>query len=94
MLKTLIFKEIRYDDNIEEALKLFDLPRIIGEYENKEVIVGVGRFGPYIAFKGTNYKIPKDVVPQDLNLATCFEIVRIQDEKPATPKRGRYAKKK
>ena len=40
------------------------------------------------------YKIPKDVVPQDLNLATCFEIVRIQDEKPAAPKRGRYAKKK
>jgi len=139
--------------SLEEALELFKLPRTLGDFEDKTVVIGTGRFGPYvrhnakfislpkdadpmtitleeaielieakrvaeaqkiiktfdeepelqilngrfgpyIAYKGNNYKIPKDVVPQDLNLPTCFEIVRIQDEKPATAKRGRYASKK
>jgi DNA topoisomerase I len=34
--------------SIEEALKLFELPRDLGEYEGKKVIVGIGKFGPYI----------------------------------------------
>ena len=140
---------------LEEALELFKLPRIIGEYEGKTVSVGIGRFGPYIqhnkvyvslpktldpmkvtleeaeqlilekrakeaerhikkfdeepdmeilngrygpyiAYKGNNYKIPKDIVPQDLSLKSCLELVRIQDEKgPSTSSKGkRTAKKK
>lgn len=56
-----------------------------------------GRYGPYIAYKGSNYKIPKDIVPEDLTLEACLEIVKLQSEKAASdpkPKRGRYAKKK
>ena len=45
--------------------------------------------------KGNNYKIPKDVVPVDLNYQTCLEIIKLQSEKAENaPKRGRYAKKK
>ena len=57
-----------------------------------------GRYGPYIAYKGSNYKIPKDIVPEDLSLDACLEIVKLQSEKaasaPTKPKRGKYAKKK
>ena len=54
-----------------------------------------GRYGPYITYKGSNYKIPKDIVPQDLSLASCLELFKLQDEKgPATTKKGRFAKKK
>jgi DNA topoisomerase I, bacterial len=89
--------EVTLEEAIEliEAKRIAEAQKIIKTFdEEPELQILNGRFGPYIAYKGTNYKIPKDVVPQDLNLATCFEIVRIQDEKPAAPKRGRYAKKK
>lgn len=78
-----------------EAKRQADREKIIKEFaEEPELQILNGRFGPYISYKKTNYKISKDVVPQDLNLATCLEIVRIQDEKPATAKKGRYASKK
>ncbi|CCZ38450.1 dNA topoisomerase [Bacteroides fragilis CAG:558] len=139
---------------LEEALDLFKLPRKVGEFEEKTVTIGTGRFGPYvyhdskyvslpktydplevtldeaielilakreaeakkhikkfdedpemeilngrygpyITYKGSNYKIPKDVVPADLNYKTCLEIIKLQSEKAeSAPKRGRYAKKK
>jgi len=118
----------------EEALKLFNLPRTIGEFEEKEMVAGVGRFGPfvrhdnvfisipktlsplsitpeeairlikekrskamqrqiktfaeapgleilngrygaYIAYNGTNYRIPKNVVPAELSLDECRKII-------------------
>lgn len=63
--------------------------------EEPELQILNGRFGPYIAYKGSNYKIPKDITPQDLNLQSCMDIIKLQSEKAANaPKRGRYAKKK
>lgn len=135
---------------LEEALELSKLPRTLGEYEGKNVVVGAGRFGPYIqnnglyaslpktmdpmtvtleeaiellqkkqeaeaqkhikkfeeepeleilngrygpyiAYKGSNYKIPKDIIPQDLNLQACLEIVKLQSDKD-TGKSKRTAK--
>ena len=61
--------------------------------EEPELEILNGRYGPYIAYKGSNYKIPKDVVPQDLNLKTCLDIVKLQSEKAATPKKPRASKK-
>ncbi len=46
---------------LEEALKLFDLPRVVGEYEGKEVKVAVGRFGPYIQHDGKFISLEKNV---------------------------------
>ena len=45
---------------MEEALKLFDLPRTVGEYEGKVMVAAVGRFGPFIRHDGKFVSIPKD----------------------------------
>ncbi len=121
---------------LEEALELFSLPRTIGEIDGKEVVIGIGKFGPYvrydgkftslgrtddpytitleraqelmaekslkdkvaktpirtypeepelqvlngrygpyIAYKGKNYRIPKSAVPESLTLEECLKIV-------------------
>ncbi len=139
---------------LEEALDLFKLPRILGEFEDRTLSVGTGRFGPYvrhdnkyyslpkdtdlmevtleqaveliqskrqadaqklirtfaeepemqvlngrygpyISYKGSNYKIPKDIEPRDLNLEACFKLIKLQEEKASiSPKRGRFAAKR
>ncbi|MDE5749375.1 MAG: type I DNA topoisomerase, partial [Duncaniella sp.] len=48
-----------FDITLEEALKLFDLPREVGEYEGKVVTAAVGRFGPYIRHAGKFVSLPK-----------------------------------
>ena len=53
-----------------------------------------GRFGPYIAYKGSNYKLPKSVTPAELTLPECLEIVSKQQENGGkTPAKRRYTKK-
>jgi DNA topoisomerase-1 len=42
---------------LDEALDLFKLPRAIGVFEEKEMVVGVGRFGPYIRHDGKFYSL-------------------------------------
>ena len=46
--------------NLEQALELFKLPRTVGEFEGEEVVASVGRFGPYLRFKGKFVSIKKD----------------------------------
>ncbi|KAA6309923.1 DNA topoisomerase 1, partial [termite gut metagenome] len=62
--------------------------------EDSELQILNGRYGPYIAYKGNNYKIPKIMVPKDLELQAVMEIINKQNEKGTTPKRGRYTAKK
>lgn len=137
---------------LEEALKLFELPRSVGEFEEKDVSVGTGRFGPYIkhngkfislpkgydpysvdldsaisliedkrkkdaekiiktftedadlqilngrygpyiAYQKTNYKIPKGTVPADLDFDAAMKIVKATGEKPATKTKAKSKKK-
>ncbi len=140
---------------LEQALDLFKLPRTLGEYEDKEVTIGTGRFGPYvrhddkyfslpktadpmsvtldeaialieekreaekqkhikqfeedaemlilngrygpyISYKKKNYKIPQNIVPQDLSLQACLDLIKLQTEKAETApaKRRKAAAKK
>ena len=138
---------------LEEALGLFSLPRTLGEHEGETVIIGAGRFGPYIkhgaayvtlpkthdpltvtleeatelinekkkaeaerviknftgehelqilngrfgpyiAYQGNNYKLPKNVTPAELTLEECLEIVNKQQEGGKSPAKRRYTKKK
>jgi DNA topoisomerase-1 len=46
--------------NLEEALELFKLPRVLGNHEGQEVVAAIGRYGPYVRFEKTFASIPKD----------------------------------
>ena len=138
---------------LQDALKLFDLPRVVGEFEGEEMIAGIGRFGPfvrhnnafisipatlnplsitaeeaiglieskrqkeqkrhinifgeepeqievlngrygpYIAFKGNNYRIPKTAEPTSLTLEDCRRIIDETADKPAKKKYSGRKKK-
>lgn len=60
---------------LEEALKLFDFPRMLGTYEDKEVSVAIGRFGPYVKHDGKFVSIKKDDDPASINLDRCIELI-------------------
>lgn len=70
---------------LEEALKLFELPRIIGEYEGKTVVAAIGRFGPFIRHDGKFVSIPKTLNPTTITLEEAIEL--IQEKKAKDEKR-------
>ncbi|MCM1108190.1 MAG: type I DNA topoisomerase [Clostridium sp.] len=59
--------------------------------EEPELEVLNGRYGPYLCYKGTNYRLPKTLAEraQDLLLEECMAVIKEQDDKPAKPGRGR-----
>ena len=60
---------------LEEALKLFEFPRTLGTFEDTEVTVAIGRFGPYIKHNGKFVSIPKDVAPAAISLEEAEELI-------------------
>jgi len=62
--------------SLEEAMKLFDLPRDLGEFEDKKVIVGIGRFGPYIRHDGIFVSLKKDIDdPMTVTIERAIELI-------------------
>lgn len=61
---------------LEEALKLFEFPRTIGEYEGEPVTVAIGRFGPYVKHAGKFVSIPKELSPAHITLDEAEELIR------------------
>ena len=70
---------------LEEALKLFDLPRTVGEFEGGEVVAAVGRFGPYLRHKGAFTSIPKSsgLTPEEITLQEAIELIEEKRRKDA-----------
>ena len=68
------------DITLEEALKLFELPRTLGEYEGGEVTVAIGRFGPYVKYAGKFVSIPKTLTPQTITLEEAVELIKNKAE--------------
>ena len=66
---------------LEQALDLFRLPRMLGEYEGEPVTVGAGRFGPYVLHAGKYTSLPKDANPLNVTIA---DAVRLIEEKRKT----------
>ena len=62
--------------SIEEAIKLFELPRDLGEFEGKKVIVGIGRFGPYVRHDGNFVSLKKDFDdPLTVTIERAIELI-------------------
>jgi len=85
---------------MEEAMQLFSLPRTIGEYEDQELAVNIGRFGPYIKLGEQFISIPKGEDLYEMDLARAIELIKdkaladapigFYDELPVTKGKGRF----
>jgi DNA topoisomerase-1 len=60
---------------LEEALSLFKLPRDIGEFEGHEVVIGIGKFGPYARHEGKFYSLEKGDDPFSITLERAIELI-------------------
>lgn len=99
------FASLRKDQSIEtitleEALDLFKLPMNVGEYNGSEIIVAVGRFGPYIKYNEQFISIPRNEDPLKVDLNRAVELIKEKDlanapvafynGKPVTKGKGRF----
>lgn len=99
------FAALRKDQSIEtisleDALKLFELPRTLGEYEQQEVIVNAGRFGPYVKLGDQFISLPKGEDPLEVSFDRAVELIKEKqtadapvaffEAKPVTKGKGRF----
>lgn len=61
--------------SLDEAIELFELPRILNDFEEKPVKIGIGRFGPYIQHNNKFYSLPKTDDPYELDFERAVEII-------------------
>ena len=60
---------------LDEALDLFSLPRTVGTYENSDVVIGTGRFGPYVLHDKKYVSLPKEADPMTISLEECIQLI-------------------
>ena len=65
---------------LEEALECFKLPRTLGDFEEKTVSVGVGRFGPYVRHNNAFVSIPKGTDPMSVTLEDAIALIQSKRE--------------
>jgi DNA topoisomerase-1 len=61
---------------LEDALGLFSLPRTLGQFEDKDVTVSIGKFGPYVRHNGKFYSLGKNDDPYEVSLERSIEIIK------------------
>ncbi|MFC2080899.1 type I DNA topoisomerase [Bacteroidota bacterium] len=66
--------------SLDEALSLFKLPRTIGNFENEEVVIGVGKFGPYARHAGKFFSLEKSDDPFGIDLDRVIELINKKRE--------------
>ncbi len=77
LLKGQLIESLTLDD----ALSLFKLPRSVGNYEEKEVVIGVGRFGPYVRHNSKFVSLKKTDDPLTIELARAIELIEESRQK-------------
>ena len=85
---------------MEEAMQLFSLPRMLGEFDEKELSVNVGRFGPYIKLGDQFISIPKGENLYEMELDRAIHLINEKqladapvgffNELPVTKGKGRF----
>ncbi|MFD2871513.1 type I DNA topoisomerase [Mucilaginibacter ximonensis] len=68
---------------LDEALELFKLPKVVGEFEGKTMKVAIGRFGPYISHNSAFVSLPKGVDPLDVTEEQAIELIQEKRKKDA-----------
>ena len=82
-----LFAQLPTDKSMEtitlnEALELFKLPRTVGEFEGSPIVIGAGRFGPYILHQKKYTSLPKEADPMTISLDESIRLIlekRLQD---------------
>ena len=68
---------------LEDALELFKLPKNVGTFEDKDMTVAIGKFGPYVRHNSAFYSLPKDIDPLDLTEERAIELIIEKRKKDA-----------
>ncbi|TVR81572.1 MAG: type I DNA topoisomerase [Saprospirales bacterium] len=86
--------------NLEEALELFKLPMNLGTYKEKEVVVGVGRYGPYVRWGDNFISLPRGTDPLNVEMDLAVKVIQEKEKqdqpvflykgKPVTRGKGRF----
>ncbi|MEE0890020.1 MAG: type I DNA topoisomerase [Bacteroidales bacterium] len=66
---------------LEEALNLFKLPRVVGQYNGMDIVANTGRFGAYISHNKVNASIPKTLSPMTISLEECIALLEEKNKK-------------
>lgn len=74
------YAKLRADQRLEtitfeEAMELFKLPRTVGNYEGEDMVVAIGRFGPYVRHQSSFYSLKKDDDPYTINSDRAIQII-------------------
>ncbi|MGZ4102076.1 MAG: type I DNA topoisomerase, partial [Bacteroidia bacterium] len=82
------FAGLRKDQRMEtitldEAMLLFKMPRVVGEFEGKEMKVGIGRFGPYVVHNNVFTSLGKEDDPYEVTGERCIELIKAKQKKDA-----------
>ena len=59
----------------EEAMELFRLPRVLGSFEGEDVVIGTGRFGPYVMHKKKYVSLPKNSAPMTIQIGEAIALI-------------------
>ena len=76
--------------SFEEALKLFDLPIYLGDFENQKIEANIGRFGPYVKFDKKFISIPGGKSPFEIDLDSAIKLIleKRESDKPIVEYNG------
>ena len=70
---------------LEEALKLLELPRVVGQLEGVDIVATRGRFGPYLKYGDKNVKLPRGKDPLSITLEECASLIQEVSAEKAAP---------